>query len=308
MNIDKIIQKLGLEKARLKDDELIASCPFAKDTHFGGTDRNPSWALNTIKGVHYCFSCGKRGTLEELTQELLGVQLSDAVRIVQQEFEFDPTMDIIDAWETVEILYQSIITFLPEAILDSYTFIENIGGIEIYEGEEDGKDCWIYPVRNSLGLLIGGIARSKEGRYHDNLWHFEKHRFLLGEHVIVKEAPVVIVEGVGDAIAIKRSGWNNVVSVMGSEISKDQIKRLLNLSSYFIVWSDKDPAGFKMLREAYYRLEPRTVTVKYVDTKTELVDDENDPKDVYENRGAKEVLKIIDNAKTNLVLKMNYCL
>ncbi len=52
-------------KIKWQGDEVNCQCPFP-----GHSDNTPSFSINTDKGVYYCHSCNKKGTLNSLFKEL----------------------------------------------------------------------------------------------------------------------------------------------------------------------------------------------------------------------------------------------
>ena len=59
----------------------MVSCPFHEDRH-------PSMKLN--ERYFYCFGCGARGDVIDLTTHLLGLTVSDAVSALLTDFNLDP--------------------------------------------------------------------------------------------------------------------------------------------------------------------------------------------------------------------------
>ncbi|MFA5558175.1 MAG: toprim domain-containing protein [Methanofastidiosum sp.] len=285
---EEFAQILGLRKVKIRGDEIHASCPFS-ERHFSGRDNHPSFSINIDKGVFNCFSCGARGTIEELVSQLKRVTISEALSMLEG-FGFsklDRELRKQEEYERPEIL--------PEGLLLYYDKVEDAFA-ETYRGIVDDQECLIYPVRNISGKLVGALARSVDGKFHKVMWNMQKKLYLYGEDKHESERPLVIVEGPGDVIALRKSGVSNVVGLMGVNISDEQVEKLLLMTSHFIVWLDKDRAGAKGMNIAHRKLENRGL-VKYVDPWKAGIDGK-DPKDCYENQGKEKVQEIIMNAKT----------
>jgi DNA primase len=291
MDLQNLANFLGLQRVKIRGDEVHASCPFP-EKHFSGKDTHPSFSINVDKGVYNCFSCGSRGTIEELVARVKHTTISEALSLLES-IGFDRIALKLrekDAHEYPEIL--------PEGLLYYFDKVDD-DVAEIYRGEVDGQDCIVYPVRNREGQLVGALARSEEGRWHKVMWNMEKKKYLYGENNVKLESPLIIVEGPGDAIAVKRAGLKNVVALMGVNLSNEQVERLLHLSSKLIVWMDKDRAGVKGINQCIRKLDKRA-HVRYVDPWSVLPKDCKDPKDVYEKFGSEAVHYVIDEAKTYL--------
>jgi|WetSurMetagenome_2_1015567.scaffolds.fasta_scaffold96054_2 DNA primase len=292
MDNETFAKKLGLERVRLRGDEIHASCPF-KERHLSGRDRTPSFSVNVEKGVFNCFSCNSRGTIEDLVSHILKVPISIACTMLE-EWGFSALDRALREQE--ESKRPDVI---PDGLLCYYALVPSTVG-EIYEGDVDGNDCIIYPVRNKYGKLVGAIARSKEGRFHKVLWEMEKSHYLFGEDYIIFEEPIIIVEGPGDVFALRKSGLQNTVSLMGVHISKIQVEKLLDLSSKFIVWLDKDSAGAKGVEEVWRKLDNRAY-VRYVDPwKVSDIPKKQDAKYMFETFGQGKIKEILGGAKTYL--------
>lgn len=297
MNLQELAKYLELQRVKIRGAEINASCPFPEQ-HLSGKDAHPSFFLNPEKGVYNCFSCGSRGTIEELVAKVKHVSISEALTMLE-ELGYNRIALILKEKDKND--YPEI---LPEGILYYFDRVDDEVA-ETYRGEVDGQECIIYPVRNTNGDLVGALARSVEGRWHKIMWNMNKKRYLYGENLVKKEYPLVIVEGPGDAIAVKRAGVKNVVALMGAALYDEQVEKLLHLSSRLIVWLDRDKAGAKGINQCIRKLDKRA-TVRYVDPWGTLPKDCKDPKEVYEKFGAEAVQYIIENAKTFLEQVMEH--
>ena len=292
MNLEELSSFLNLEKVRIRGNEIHASCPFPEN-HHSGKDSHPSFSVNVEKGVYNCFSCESRGTIEELVSKLQGIPVYAALEKLQ-ELGFDRIAVNLQEPPKEEKRPE----ILPEALLLYFDEVES-DFAEIYEGEIEGLDCFIFPIRNMQGKLVGAIARSKEGRFHKMMWHYSKKLYLYGEDKVEREKPIIIVEGVRDAISLRKAGYWNTLALVGMHMSDEQVEKALLLSSEFIVWLDKDSAGAKGLQTVLKKMENRA-NMRYVDPWKQLPDDCKDPRDVYEKHGIKKVHEIVRGAKTYL--------
>lgn len=253
------------------------------------------------KGVYNCFTCGKRGVIEELVEELLHVSRINAIAYLE-DIGFSRLDLALQSFEREKYLPSGEFDlFIPEAILESFTLIDATN--EIYQGEVDGQNCLVYAVRNYLGQLVGAEARSTEKRWHKHLWEMKKSHYLYGEHLLPhrdETYPLIIVEGVGDCIAVRQSvGYNDVVAIMGAHASDIQVNKLLRFADTFIVWLDNDDAGYKGVSRLFKELEPRAYEVMYI-SPDEMPQGCNDPRDVFQIYGTEKVKEVVNNAKTYL--------
>jgi len=291
-SLEEIAKRLQLRRVKIRGDEIHASCPFP-GKHLKGKDTHPSFAINVDKGVYNCFACGSRGTIEELVSEVLEISVPAAFEVLQ-EWGFDKLNRELREKEVKHERPE----ILPEGLLLYYDKMDD-DFAEIYSGEVDEQECLIYPIRNKEGRLVGALARSVEGRWHKVLWNTPKKLYLYGENLVEREEPIVIVEGPGDAVSLRKSGIKNVVALMGVSISSEQVEKLLSLSSRFVVWLDRDKAGAKGTHSIWEKMENRA-SMRYVDPFKSLSREEKDPRDVFEKLGPEKVKEIVDNAKTFL--------
>jgi len=290
INLDELAKELGLKKVKIRGDEIHASCPFS-ERHLSGSDSHPSFSINIDKGVFNCFSCGSKGTIEELVSRIRGLSTTEAISQLE-EWGFSKLER-----ELREKPKDERPEFLPEGLLLYYDKVEDAFA-EIYRGEVDEQDCLIYPVRTNEGKLVGALARSTIGRWHKVMWNMQKSYYLYGEEAIKLEEPVIIVEGPGDVLALRKSGLTNAVALMGINCSNKQAERLLNLSSEFVVWFDKDSAGIEGIKTIHQKLRYRA-NVRYVDPwEYPEIEPHGDAKQVYESCGQEAVQTIVEVAQT----------
>jgi DNA primase len=289
VRFEKLAQNLNLVHVKIRGEEIHASCPFS-ERHINGKDSHPSFSINMEKGVYNCFSCGSRGTVEDLVAQIKSVSIIEAISYLEDWgfSKLDRELREKPKNERPEIL--------PEGLLLYYDKVED-DFAEVYRGEVDNQECLIYPIRKMDGKLVGALARSIEGRWHKAMWNIQKKLYLYGENLVQFEEPIVIVEGPGDAIALRKSGIQNVVALMGVSISNEQVEKLLDLSSEFVVWLDRDKAGAKGMNSILRKMEHRA-KMRYVDPFKTLPKDVKDPKDVFEKYGPQKIKDVITSAKT----------
>jgi DNA primase len=291
VNLQNLADFLGLQKVKIRGDELHASCPFP-EKHLSGKDEHPSFSINVEKGVYGCFSCSSRGLIEELVAKIKGVSISEALSLLE-EAGFS-RIDLLLREKPKEERPE----FLPEGILEFFEKVED-DFAEIYKGEIDDIDCWIYVVRDTQGRLVGGQARSVEGRFHKKLYNTPYKLYFYGEERIKNGFPICITEGPADCISLRKSGLFNSLAIMGMHLSDEQAQKLLNFSSEFVVCLDADTAGATGMRRIHDVLDNRAL-VRYVDPFKSFLKGEKDIRDVYQQRGPEVVRAIIESAKTYL--------
>lgn len=303
-----LIEDLHLEKARVRGNEIHACCPFANLTHPSGRDNNPSFSVNIEKGVYNCFTCGKRGVIEDLVEWVLGLSMFESLEFLESRgfSRLDIALQTLEREQYLPSGEKDY--FIPEAILEPFECLDKRN--EIYKGDVDGNECTIYVVRNYLGAIVGGEARSIEGRWHKVLWGMEKSHYLYGEHFVSQRDcvdyyfPLIVVEGAGDCVAIRAATRQmDGVALFGAYASDTQINKLLRLADSFTIWLDNDNAGWKGVSRLFKELEPRAMEVRYVSPNDLPKCKDQDPKGIYNEFGWEKVQEIIYGSKTYLELQ-----
>ncbi len=254
MRYDSFIQSV-LEIKSTSGDEYYCICPFHED-------RNPSFAINRQSGLFFCHGCKIKGNSNQLA-ELLGTAIVLPLRTID---ELEDNINSLTT-PTVELenltpeLYSVYTGFKCDFYTDS---IKNGGrGLKTETIEKFGlgyipeaKECTI-PVWSTDGYeFLGVIKRKLEGtpkyKYPKGMSAAD---ILFASWIVKEEHPhkLAVVEGPLDAIRC----WDAdipAVAVLGSHISRTQLKILKELGVDMIyAFGDDDKAG-KQLSEQIYNL------------------------------------------------------
>ncbi|RLK63195.1 DNA primase [Atopobacter sp. AH10] len=141
-------------------------------------------------------------------------------------------------------------------------------------------DRLIIPLRNEEGQLVGLSGRRLgEAKEEDALSSakyinspetrlFHKSKFLfnldLAHKAIKSQQEVFLLEGYMDVISVYGAGIKQTVASMGTSLTSEQVKRLKQLSSTFILGYDGDKAGQKATDRAINLLLSMGVNEIYV--------------------------------------------
>ena len=89
--------------------------------------------------------------------------------------------------------------------------------------------------------------RPKNSRY--KLYDFPKSTVTYPQDKLeVIDDTIIIVEGILDALWLHQEGFPNAQSILGNEISKDQVKYLKSKAKNFIVMTDNDSGGEQAIK------------------------------------------------------------
>lgn len=112
------------------------------------------------------------------------------------------------------------------------------------------------PVRDFQQRLVGISGRSipsetkppKLPKYLHSTG-FKKEHFLFGESKKIDGRVAYVVEGQFDVIWLWQIGYQNVLAIMGSHPSQQQIEKLVRWFTEIVVFGDGDKSGRKMARD-----------------------------------------------------------
>ncbi len=127
----------------------------------------------------------------------------------------------------------------------------------------------VVPLHNPDGECVGFIGRATEEdtdpRYKLPKY-FSRKDFVFNVHRAKEHAErgVVIVEGVFDAMRCHQAGFQNVIALLGSSLSDEQIAILSGITDRFTLLLDGDEAGRTATRECVRKLWDRKLFVRSV--------------------------------------------
>lgn len=231
------------------------SCPFAKNTHPSGVDRNPSFFVNRVEGFYYCYSCKVTGSARSLNRTLRESGLPevefDVSKITKgvkpKKKELDDT-SLVSFFEETKPLSEEGLNYLQSRGIVDKSVIESM-----VLRERDKGVCFPYLEKRDGRLAVVGYSTriydpAAKIRFKASATNTKD--FLLGYHMALKGAPTIVVEGhfalLKLAQALKPVIWRqviNIVSLSSSSITDSQLGKLEALESSIYWLLDPDHAG-----------------------------------------------------------------
>ena len=222
---------LGKSKKKARENYAF-TCP--KCNH-----RKPKLEINlhtNEKGENpfECWVCGFRGrTIKSLLKQLQ-IPSSQAIEILryikrgeEQDYRPDNVLELPKEFQplaqssNISVIARKVKTYLYERGLTDDDFIKyNIGYAT--SGEYGGRI--IIPSYSSSNSLNYFVARSYENSYNKYRNPETEKDVIFFENLINWNQPIILCEGVFDALAIKR----NAIPILGKGISKSLMKRILS--------------------------------------------------------------------------------
>lgn len=134
------------------------------------------------------------------------------------------------------------------------------------------KDRLVIPVLNEDNQIVGFVGRlinsQKEFKYlnskDSDIFKRQDLVFNLGKAKanLNKNKELIIVEGLFDVISLYKVGYKNVVATFGTQVSNNQIRKIINVSKNLIIFFDGDKAGLKGTLELFTKIKKIDESVK----------------------------------------------
>lgn len=169
----------------------------------------------------------------------------------------------------------------------------------------------MFPLFDISGKTVGFSGRiynlSSDSKYINTKETpiFKKGQMLYNYHIAKDEARlkknVILVEGFMDVIRLYSIGINNVIALMGTALTKEQISLIKRLSTNIYLSLDGDSAGKKANYVNGTMLEKEGFNVSVIPLKDNL-----DPDEFILKYGKDSYYALYENAITFSEYKMNY--
>jgi len=250
------LQAAGISQLRDGLSEVHGACP-GHLSRVGHIDHHPSWSINKTKLTHLCFSCGYKGTLSQLLTDITGSPPDEGLELELKQQSFIRRMaervehpeeilePILDEWAIEHLL-----TDVPDRLLGLRHLRR--AAVDAYQVRwEVERKCWVLPIRDAMGALLGAQYRQK-GNVYTSPEGMKKSETLFGFWTVAHEDYCALVESPLDAVRLYGLGIPAVAS-LGSWISDGQARLLARNYAQIFVALDNDPAG----REGATRITPK---------------------------------------------------
>lgn len=267
--IKHFLKCLGIHQTKSTVKFVQASCPLAFAKHRSGKDSRPSFGVaieDNGRSFYYCFGCNSSGSLDDLLVELLHLShsypqpndmhlaaafdlLSDEPSYYYKDLDQPDAKPMVVPWPEWWLSSFRQAGLVPMA--RHYLVARGIGPKLISEFDiryDTMRDAVCFPLRAGSGELAGMrgrylIPKADGTRYHDYDYQGKRNSnlFWFNAYRIDWSKPVVVVEGVFDAVAVYR-WYRNVISGLSAGLSVERISELASALE-IICFFDYDEAG-----------------------------------------------------------------
>jgi len=198
--------------------------------------------------------------------------------------------------------YQGIYNLLKNKGYDEKRILET-GLVRENNGQiiDNTKNRVTFQICNEDGKTVSFSMRSIDGTGEKYLLTatseiFTKANILYNYHLAIKEIQpydrkLIVVEGFMDAIAVYKSGYKNVVALLGTDCSEHNLELIKKLNVTVIIALDNDNAGKTATIKLANKLHENGIEYRIIGRiKTKDLDE------TYVNYGGDEVVKAIENS------------
>ena len=270
-----VLVSIGVEVINVGEREISGRCPV-HIARTGKADGSPSWSMNAATGAWICFSCGARGSLMGLVQDLTG---SD-----QPAYDYYATI----ATMGLERLTAPQVTYKQEADIVQYAKFEDIPQEELDKRSltaeacrlhsvrwDTQNECWVLPLFTRDRNLLGWQSK-KSGWVRNFPIGVKKSETLFGIERF-KSTTAVLLESPLDVVRLTSMGSDvQGLASFGAAISDHQTRMLAQYADRVIIAMDNDEAGIassKKLFDALPRFRKGTLWLNYDGTSVKDIGD-----------------------------------
>lgn len=194
--------------------------------------------------------------------------------------------------------------FTKDEILKSGIVLQNDRG-RIYDRFNSRLMFPIFDIRDRIVAFGGRVLDKSLPKYinsqENEIYHKGKTLYLMNFAKRKKQEYIIIVEGYMDAIALQKSGFDNVVASLGTALTDDQARLLKKYTDNVIICYDQDSAGQNATMRGLDILSKRNINVKVLKLDKK---DVKDPDEYINKYGKERFQSCIDNSVSLVEFKI----
>ena len=249
--MEGVLDRLGIEVISITGDEIKGHCP-AHLERTGKEDGNPSWFINADSGVHHCFSCGFRGSVNSLVEYTQGISYDDTKswlgsgeRNLSKAFARLLDRPVLEEVSNpiTESMLSAFVNPPAEALASRGLTLSSAQKYEILWDKL--KNTWIIPMRDAVtGELLGWQEKGYGNRYFMNFPKgMKKSTTVFGIQKYTR-GTMVVVESPLDVVRLDSVGVPGGVATYGCAVSHAQVN-VIRGADRIVFAMDNDKAGRK---------------------------------------------------------------
>jgi len=293
---------------RLSRGRLMGLCPLHRD-------RQPSFLVDPIKNLFYCYGCGRGGDVIRFVELYCGVKFGEAMALLQRSLRCASLLAEVTRFYQVQLhRHPEAIGYLQQRGIVQPQILE-----ELRIGYAPGRCLrhWLTTLGYSFSELQQAGLVSSSGMdtfshrvvfplatniYGRSIVNATAHRFLPGgkgglyDWERVKHyQEIVLVEGLFDLAVLWQAGFGNTTCGMGSHLNAQQLRQLCDgvcRTVYIAFDSDANGGG----QQAAQRLADRLLDDGVIALRVELPNG-HDPNSFFVQGGdAEQFQRLLERA------------
>ncbi len=265
---------------RLSRGRLMGLCPLH-------ADHKPSFLLDPVKNLFYCYGCGRGGDVIRFVELYHQVRFPEALWLLRKWRGSAPLLQAVSDLYRIQLhRHGEAVAYLSQRGIRSPELIE-----EMRIGYAPGGCLrrWLtqlgYPLQSQrqAGLVTSAGYDSYIHRIvfplENNLYGRSlstaapPHRLLPGAKGglyawdrVRRHPEVILVEGLFDYATVRQAGFHNVTCSMGTNLNARQLRQLCDRSRtvYLVFDADQNDSGQRAARSLACRLAEQGVKVRTV--------------------------------------------
>lgn len=265
VSLEAVLRHYQVQGLRKGPHQLESRCPI----HRG--QRDDSFRASLGKDVFHCFACQASGDVLDfvaamekcsIRQAALSLQRWFSIGVVRNTRQGERVREKEGCNRPLPFALTGVDPshrYLVERGIDRATAVEF--GVGFYAGPGLLSGRIVIPIRNARGQRVAYAGRALDGaepKYKlpagfRKAWEV----FNLDHAAATGSKSVIVVEGYFDCLRVHRAGRSSVVALMGSCLSAEQEKALLERFDRVILLLDGDAAGRAASRVIANRLSGR---------------------------------------------------
>lgn len=277
VTMEMVLTYYRVEGLKGSDANRRGPCPI----HRGAGDR--VFNVNLTKNVFNCWSCKAHGNVLDFVAAMEKSSVRDAAVLLARTFSIAASDEAATSTPTAargeqitepEHACNTPLTFQLRGIDPAHAYLRQRGisrevaelfGVGFFPGKGSMAGRIVIPIHNEAGELVAYAGRSLDGsepRYKLPQG-FHKGMVLFNLHRARENSPddrVIVVEGFFDCFTVHQAGFPNVVALMGSLLTHEQERLLVDSFREVVLMLDGDQPG----RAAAGELATRLVSQRFV--------------------------------------------
>lgn len=260
VSLESVLRLYQVPGLRRRRDQLEGRCPI----HRG--ERDDSFRASLSKNAFHCFACQARGNVLDFVAAMEQCSVREAALRLQQCFPIPASAasrlphSRARSWEGELVRKKETcnpaLGFALSGVDHDHRYLVQRGiagataaqfGVGYYAGPGLLSGRIVIPIRNRNGAIVAYAGRALKGElpkyrlpagFRKGLELFNVHRAMA-----TASKTVIVVEGYFDCMQVYQAGLPFVVALMGTSVSVQQERTLLQRFEQVVLLLDGDPVG-----------------------------------------------------------------